>query len=227
MALRLLDRKGRRRGPGSDEPSQNLKRAAAASADKWVLCLSGNSATVSVDWVSVLVVDVGSLGTNEVNKAVDQKLRLESTVSLVTDDLVWFNSGDVCTSGGATDSNQQKFTGSATYDFDFSKATTSLTAAYKMCVSRSGATMQYSSSSVLVVPQATLGGPFMTGPRAIDVSPLSSFLGSAEVAFFRRLTRVPVASSSALQAPVSRWPMLVLTVCASRVLPVLSWTSPA
>jgi hypothetical protein len=157
--------------------------AAAASADKWVLCLSGNSATVSVDWVSVLVVDVGSLGTNEVNKAVDQKLRLESTVSLVTDDLVWFNSGDVCTSGGATDSNQQKFTGSATYDFDFSKATTSLTAAYKMCVSRSGATMQYSSSSVLVVPQATLGGPFMTGPRAIDVSPLSSFLGSAEVAF--------------------------------------------
>jgi hypothetical protein len=157
--------------------------SATASASKWVLCLNGNGRSVPIDWVSVVVVDVGSLGKNEVANAADQKLKLDSSVSLAKDDLVWFSSAGVCSSGGATDSNQQQFTGTADYLFDFSKATTSLSAAYKMCVSRSGATMQYSSSSVLVVPEATLGGPYMTGPRAIDVSSLINFLGAADIAF--------------------------------------------
>jgi len=42
---------------------------------------------------------------------------------------------------------------------------------------------EYSSSSVIVTPSASLGGPYMVGNRTLDLSAISAFLGTSTVAF--------------------------------------------
>jgi hypothetical protein len=163
--------------------------AAIASANKWFLCLKGNT-TLSADYASVVVTDIGDLGKSSVSNQAGQVLKLMSSVSILTNDTVWFSSAGC--SSTSSKSSSVTFSGSKDYTFDFIAVTASLTTKFSMCVSRSPvggrrllatSVYEYSSSSVIVVPSANLGGPYMVGDRTLDLSTLSSFLGSSMVAF--------------------------------------------
>jgi len=163
--------------------------AATASTSNWYLCLKGNT-TLSADYASVVVTDVGDLGKTSVSNQAGQVLKLQSSVSILTNDTVWFSSAGC--SATTSKSSSVTFSGTKGYTFDFSSVTASLTTQFSMCVSRTAAAgrrllatsvFQYSSSSVIVVPSANLGGPFLLGDRTLDLSTISSFLGTSMVAF--------------------------------------------
>jgi hypothetical protein len=152
------------------------------SMNKWYLCLKGN-ATLNIDFASVYLVDIGDLGKKEVQNAPGQVLTLVSTVSLADNDVVWFSS-PTCDATNERSSNVTYIKNTNTYSFDFSGVTPSLSTRFTMCVARnSNALLQYSSSSVMVVPQLVLGGPYMAGSRTLDQSSLSNFVGNSQMAF--------------------------------------------
>lgn len=156
--------------------------AGTPSTSPWNLCLQANTTTFAVDYASVLVVDVGSLGTTSVSNAADQTLTLTSSVSLQGNDTVWF--AESCSSS-VKSSSVSFASATSSYKFDFSATAPSLSTKYSLCYTRTStsAPVQYSSSYVMVVPVNALGGPYLTGQRTLNTGTLSSFVGSSQISF--------------------------------------------
>jgi len=150
------------------------------SMQKWGLCLTGDGVTMSLGFAGLYLVDVADLGAKFVASSDKQMLMLTSSVSLVSNDMVYFAAGD-CVNGAK--STTVVFNGSKSYSFDFSSVTPSLASKLDMCHKRGNSTFRYSSASVGVTPVANVG-TFTEGQRTLDLSSLSAYLVTdAQIAF--------------------------------------------